>query len=87
LTEVDEEAEFAENRVQQRARLRQAFVAGARPLLEKCAAESMKIACGRRHFEAIGVDYGVVTTARELRRQVSENTYSRIRVLSRTSAR
>jgi type III restriction enzyme len=34
-------------------------------------AEKMKIDCGRRHFEAIGVDYGVATSAEELRRQVS----------------
>jgi type III restriction enzyme len=34
--------------------------------------ERMKIDCGRRHFEAIGVDYGVATSVEELRRQVSE---------------
>jgi type III restriction enzyme len=35
-------------------------------------AERMKIDCGRRHFEAIGVDYGVTTSVEDLRRQVSE---------------
>ena len=32
--------------------------------------ESMKIACARRHFEAIEVDYDVVTSAEQMRRQV-----------------
>ena len=32
--------------------------------------EQMKIACGRRHFEAIGVDYELATSADDLRRQL-----------------
>jgi type III restriction enzyme len=32
--------------------------------------EEMKIDCAKRHFEAIEVDYDVVTSAEDLRRQV-----------------
>jgi hypothetical protein len=32
--------------------------------------ERMKVACGRRHFEAIGVDYDLATTVEDLRRSV-----------------
>jgi type III restriction enzyme len=29
-------------------------------------AEAQKVRCGRRHFEAIGADYDVVTSASEI---------------------
>jgi len=35
-------------------------------------AEKMKITCARRHFEVIEVDYGVVASAEEMRREVLE---------------
>lgn len=33
---------------------------------ERRTKENQKIACGRKHFETIGVDYGVVTSLAEV---------------------
>ena len=41
---------------------------GSAAVEELRGTEGMKIACARRHFEAIGVYYDVVTSAGEMRR-------------------